>query len=298
MKKTFKFSLMWIILASLSIISCKREAINSPEFDISFEQKEYAINEPITFNISGGADLITFYSGQPGKEYKFRERFRVDGKPTMEFTSYVQNTNQTNSLTLLASTDFSGVYDVENLQKATWKDITSRATLSSGADNTPSGKIDLSDVQIPDVPVYIAFKYAAVKSAVSQPTWTIKNIVINNTLTDGSVVNVTNTAGLTWGAINVLGAQGWVNSATQSQFVGGIANADDNEDWTIMKPLQLDRVQRSFGVNIKGSPTSKQPSYTFAGFTAAGTYTVTFEGVNSNLDAIKRTVKEFTITVK
>lgn len=277
--------------------SCKK-GVDEPEFDITFDQRVYAVNEPIKFMVTGGADLITFYSGEPGKEYKYRDRFRIDGKPTMSFTSYRQNTDQPNSLTLLVSSDFSGIYDTENIQKATWKDITSRATLSSGADNTPSGTIDLTDIQQPDIPVYFAFKYVAKQGTVAQPTWTIKNIVINTTAPDGTLVPVATTANLTWGAVNVTGAQTWNNSTTQSQIVGGGVNVADNEDWAITKSLQLDRVQRSFGVNMKSNPTSKLPSYEFAGYTAAGTYTVTFEAINSNIDEIKRTIKEFTITVK
>jgi hypothetical protein len=297
MNRYIKLIIACGIIGSLSTSSCKK-GVDDPEFDITFNEKVYAINEPIKFNILGGADLITFYSGEVGKEYRYRERFRVDGKPTMSFTSYSQNTPQANSLSLLVSTDFNGANDIDNLQKATWKDITSRATLSTGTDNTPSGTIDLTDIQVPDVPVYFAFKYVAKQGAVAQPTWTIKNIVINNTAPDGTLVPVATTANLTWGAINITGAQTWNNSTTQSQFVGGGVNVADNEDWTITRGLQLDRVQRSFGVNVKSNPTSKITSYDFTGFTAAGTYTATFEATNSNIDNIKRAVKEFTITVK
>lgn len=297
MNNYLKFTITFGLLGALFLQSCKKE-VDEPEFDITFDQKVYAVNQPIVFNISGGADLITFYSGEPGKEYKYRERFRVDGKSTMQFTSYRQNTDQPNSLSLLVSSDFSGIYDVENIQKATWTDLTSRATLSSGADNTPSGTIDLSDIQKPETPVYFAFKYVAKQGAVAQPTWTIKNIVINTTEADGTLVPVATTANLTWGAVNVTGSQTWNNSVTQSQFVGGGVNVADNEDWAITKSLQLDRVQRSFGVNVKSNPTSKIKEYEFAGFTAAGTYVVTFEATNSDIDNIKRSIKEFTITVK
>jgi hypothetical protein len=285
-------------LMSMSHFQSCEKGVDEPEFDITFDQKVYAVNEPIKFNVTGGADIITFYSGEAGKEYKYRERFRVDGKSTMNFTSYMQNTAQANSLSLLVSSDFSGIYDAENVQKATWNDITSRAVLSSGADNTPSGTIDLSDIQQPDVPVYFAFKYVAKQGAVAQPTWTIKNILINTQAADGTLVPVATTANLTWGAVNITGAQTWTNSSTQSQFVGGGVNVADNEDWTITKSLQLDRVQRSFGVNMKSNPTSRLTNYEFAGYPAAGTYTITFEAINSNIDDIKRTIKEFTITVK
>ena len=283
----------------LACFACSKEQlVKTPNLDVTLDKTSYAIGAPVTFNFSGEADIISFYSGVAGNDYKNRDRFRVDGKPQMQFTSYFQASTQPNTLRLLVSQDFTGTYDAENLLKATWTDITSRATLSTGTDNTPSGVVDLSDLQTPDVPIYIAFKYAASKAS-AQPTWTIKNLAVDNKLPDGSSVSIANTANLTWGAINMLNpAKVWTYSTTQLQFVTSAAGIDDNEDWLISKPLQLDRVQRSFGLNVKGSPTTKQTSYIFPGYTTAGTYTVTFEAINANLWDKKTTVKEFTITVQ
>lgn len=290
---------LFVTIPMLACFACNKEQlVKTPDFDVTLDKTSYAIGAPVTFNFAGEADIISFYSGVAGNDYKNRDRFRVDGKPQIQFTSYFQASTQTNTLQLLVSNDFSGTYDAENLLKATWKDITSRATLSTGTDNTPSGIVDLSDMQTPDVPVYIAFKYSAVKAS-AQPTWTIKNIVIDNKLADGSSVSIANTANLTWGAINFLNsAKIWTYNTTQLQFVTSAAGIDDNEDWLISKPLQLDRVQRSFGINVKGSPTTKQTSYVFPGYAAAGTYTVTFEAINANKWDKKTTVKEFTITVQ
>ena len=289
----------FIIIPILVCISCtKEQLIDTPDLEVTVDKNTYAVNAPVTFNFTGNADIISFYSGVPGNEYKHRDRFRVDGKAQMQFTSFYQASTQPNTLRLLVSTDFSGIYDAENVLKATWIDITSRATLSTGTDNTPSGVIDLSDLQTPDVTVYIAFKYTSVKAS-AQPTWTIKNISVDNKLTDGSSVSIANTANLTWGAVNFLNSTKiWTYNTTQLQFVTSAAGIDDNEDWLISKPLQLDRVQRSFGINVKGNPTTKQTSYVFPGYAAAGTYTVTFEAINANMWDKKTTVKEFTITVQ
>ena len=283
----------------LACFACSKEQlVKTPNLDVTLDKTSYAIGAPVTFNFSGEADIISFYSGVAGNDYKNRDRFRVDGKPQMQFTSYFQASTQPNTLRLLVSQDFTGTYDAENLLKATWTDITSRATLSTGTDNTPSGVVDLSDLQTPDVPIYIAFKYAASKAS-AQPTWTIKNLAVDNKLPDGSSVSIANTANLTWGAINMLNpAKVWTYSISQLQFVTSAAGIDENEDWLISKPLQLDRVQRSFGINVKGSPTTKQTSYIFPGYTTAGTYTVTFEAINANLWDKKTTVQEFTITVQ
>lgn len=285
------------MVGSLLTLSCKKE-VEAPKFDITFDQKVYTVDEPITFGITGGAELITFYSGESGNEYEFRERFRVDGTPTLQFNTYRQNAPQDNSLSLMVSTDFSGTYDVENLQKATWTDITSRAMLSEGIDNTPSGSIDLSDLQQEGIPLYIAFKYIGKEGRNSQPIWAVKNMEIDNNLADGSVASIAKSSNISWGAISVAGDKIWSYNTTQARMVGSVAYGVDNEDWLITEPLQLDRVQRSFGVNIKPNPTSSVKSYEFSGFSKAGIYTVTFEAINSDIDDIKRSLKEFTITVQ
>jgi uncharacterized protein DUF5017 len=291
---------IYFLMLLSGLYACTKKDAESPNFEVTWAKTSYAVNEPILFKFTGSADIISFYSGQPGKEYEFRDRYRVDGIPQMKFTSYRQFGPQNNTLNLLASMNFNGVFNPENIALATWTDITSRATLSTGADNTASGIVDLSDFMKPDSVVYIAFRYIAkADPAISQPTWTIKNIFIDNKIADGSLVAVANSANITWGAVNVANpARTWSFSATQIQMTGGPANTEDNEDWIITKPLSLDRVQRSLSVNVRTSPAATETSYLFAGYTAPGTYKATFEVTNANKWNIKRNVKEIVITVQ
>jgi len=290
------------LIPLLVFSSCKKQqVILTPDFDVTVDKTTFAVNEPVTYLFTGDADIVTFFSGAAGKEYKYKDRYRIDGKPQIQFTSYRQGTStQTNTLSLLLSKDFTGTYDLDNLQKATWTDITSRAILSTGIDNTASGIIDLTDLPTPDLPVYIAFKYTAKKdTAVAQPTWTIKNVAINNIAADGTNFSIGTSANINWGTLSVLNSVNlWTSTTAQIQFTGGAINADDNEDWIITQPLQLDRVQRAFGLSIKPSPTTTLTKYIFAGYTTPGTYTVTFEALNANRWDKKITVKEFTITVQ
>jgi hypothetical protein len=134
---------------------------------------------------------------------------------------------------------------------------------------------------------------------VSQPTWTIKNVVVNNRLEDNSVVEIANSSNLSWGAIDVLNnTKSWTSGTTQIQIAGGAIGTDDNEDWIISKPLSLNRIQRSLGTSVKSNPTALQTTYGFIGYTTPGTYTVTFEAINANRWHTKKVVKEFTITVQ
>ena len=293
-----KYLLFISILAFF--FACKKGVdVSDPDFDVTTEKTTYEVKDTIVFKFTGSAGIITFYSGEPGKEYQFRERFEVNGKPQMQFTSYSQFGPQNNTLQLMVSSDFKNVFDVESLSQATWTDITNRAVLSTGTDNKPSGVIDLSDFAKKDSAIFIAFKYTAKKLAVSQPTWTIKNLLIETKLEDGSLVSIAKSADISWGALNVLNAsKAWTYNTTQAQMSGGPIDTDDNEDWLISKPLSLNRVQRSLGVNVKNNPTALQTNYIFSGYPAPGIYTVTFEAINANRWDSRKIVKEITITVQ
>lgn len=278
----------------------KKQDIVTPTFDVSVSKTTFAVNEPITFNFTGTSDQVSFYSGASGAEYKYKDRTTVSGKPQLQFTSYRQGTStQANTLQVLVSKDFVNVFDPDDITNAHWTDITSRTTLSTGTDNTPSGVVDLSDQLSANTPVYLAFHYTAKQDVVAQPTWTIKNITVDNIQADGSAINIGAMATLNWGVFSMSNpSNNWTTSATALTFTGGAANAIDNDDWVISQPLQLDRAPRAYSVNIKPSPTTKLVTWTFAGYIAAGTYTATFEAINSNKWDTKTTIKQFTFTVK
>lgn len=298
-------STFFCLLLLLSFCACRKgfTGVEAPSFDVSVDSTTVGVNKPVTFHFSGDADIITFFSGAPGSEYKFKDRTTVDGKPQLQFTSYRQFGNAAavpdTTLKLLVSTDFKNVFDAESVKGATWTDISNRAVFSTGTDNTPSGTIDLSDFNKADAPAYVAFKYHDFKSAVSQRTWTIKNMLVQNKLTDGSLVNVATSATLSWGALDVLNnSKVWTFSTTQIQMAGGAIGTDDNEDWIISQPLFFNRVSRALGVSIRSNPTAVLHDYTFAGYTAPGTYTVTVEAINANKWDNRQVVKELTLTVR
>lgn len=291
-----------IVMMALIGASCRKQELDSPNFDVTIESTTYAVGDPVTFNFTGTADVITFFSGEKGAEYQYKDRITADGSPQLQFASYLQAgaSTQTNTLGVLVSKDFTGIYDIENLQKATWTDITSRAALSTGADNTPSGVIDLTDQMEPNVPVFIAFRYTAAKdAAAAQPKWTIKNIAINNISDDGTDIPIAAQANLNWGSLSVSNSANlWSFNATALTFTGGGVNAEANEDWIISQPIQLDRAPRDYGKSIKPSATTRLVTYTFAGYNAPGTYIASFEAINANKWDEKKIVKQFTITVQ
>ncbi|NGM90220.1 DUF5017 domain-containing protein, partial [Parapusillimonas sp. SGNA-6] len=53
-----------IITASL-LAACRKHEVQNPSFDVALlEKATYKVGEEVTFNLSGEADQVTFYSGE------------------------------------------------------------------------------------------------------------------------------------------------------------------------------------------------------------------------------------------
>ena len=314
MKKIF---ILIIAIATLTGCLKVKEEVKTPDFDVSSDKTTYKLGDPTVFSFTGNPDFITFYSGEQGTKYDYKDRSTAVGIPKLQFTSARNAGVQANSLHLMVSTDFVGLgadstSTAANLNAATWTDITSRATLATTATAVASGAIDLSDFLATGKPVFIAFKYNAVTGSI-QNKWTISALTVTNTLPDGSVYTIANlnsTAitnysvatlfGPGWAAYKYIGGYNWAITAGSSLVVAGAATAaaatTAPETWTFMGPLALNRVSNDVGTAIKDG-ISRVTSSTYT-FKTTGTFTATFVAANGNIYGAKETVKQLTITVQ
>lgn len=285
-------------LAGLAVFaSCNKELPIKPlNFTVTTNSTKYSVGDTVHFTFTGNPDIISFYSGEDGHDYANRERTMADGMPQLQFTSFAQYGTQLNSLQLLVSTDFSGTYDSTNISTATWTDVTSRATLSTGADNTPSGIVDLSDFLLQKKPVFIAFKYTGTAGS-TQKTWTIKNLTLNLLKTNNAVIPVTDISSAGWKQVNILNSAAvWSISATQLRIAGGNDKAADNIDWVISKQLYLNNVLPDVSVPIKNI-TQNTTTFDYV-FSAPGTYKVVFLAANATVDKQESTTQEIDLTIQ
>lgn len=285
------------IAALATFASCSKDlSIDPLSFGVTTPSTTYKVGDTVHFNFTGNPDFISFYSGEDGNNYEFRNRTTVDGKPQLEFTSYAQYGTQQNTLQLQVSNDFSGTYNAAQIGQATWTDITGRATLSTGANNTPSGVIDLSDFLAKKKPIYVAFKYTGTTGS-TQKTWTINNLTLDLKKTNNTTLPVTDIASAGWRQVSILNpAAVWTFNATQIRIAGGNATAVDNEDWVISKLLYLNNVSPDIAVPIKNI-TQKVDSYSYV-FTQPGTYKVVFLAANASGDEQSSTTKEIDLTIQ
>lgn len=279
-------------------------------------------NGGVAFNLLGSPDYITFYSGEIGHRYEFRNRTSAAGVPQLQFSTAL-NTAGAGTVSLMLSSDFQGLMNkvsygvatldtgatMTNITKATWTDITSRAAWATSSTALPSGSIDLSDF-VKSGPVYIAFRYQASSGAI-QKKWTITGLSVTNVLANENasyvvanlnnattaITNYGNTSyGPGWAPVfdSTVNANkySWVYTSASSLVITGAstaAAATANADaWVVMGPVDLTKVTPDNGVGIKtlGGATITNYPYPYG----AGSYNAVFVGANGNASTSKSNV--------
>lgn len=276
----------------------------------------------VAFNFSGNPDYITFYSGEIGHRYEFRNRTNAAGVPKLQFSSAL-NTAGAGTVSLMLSSDFKGLINkvsygvsaldtgatMANITKATWTDITSRAAWATSATALPSGSIDLSEF-VKIGPVYIAFRYQAPSGGI-QKKWTITGLSVTNVLAnEGATYVVANLNNATTSFNNYGNASyspgwapvfdstvnankyAWVFTSASSLVITGAttaAAATANADaWVVMGPVDLTKVTPDNGVGIKTLGGTSMTNYPYA--YGAGLYNAVFVGANGNASSTKSNV--------
>jgi hypothetical protein len=290
-----------ITIAILFGVACSKKEVGETGFTVSADKENYATTDTVRFAFTGNPWYLTFYSGEPYHQYEYRDRVDERGKPQLFFNSAQTTGSQTNTLKVLVSTDFSGVYDSTNVYNATWTDITGSLTLAAGSAATESGNIDLSQFITSDHPVYIAFKYNGTKGA-PQRTWTIKLVALDNLLADNTSYELLGIGESTAGFKSIpmkVPSVAWTISTTQLQIKGfttAALSVADTEGWVVSKPLNLTKVLPDTGTPLKNMTTSLNSfSYMYG---MAGSYKATFVATNANRYSEKTDVKEIPITVQ
>lgn len=298
------------LLLSPIFFSCKKEEVATPVFDVVTNKVEYNAGDSVVFNFTGEPDLITFYSGEKGKEYQFKDRMNMEGAVVnLEFSSRVLFGSQENNLSLVASTDFNGTYDSTNIYNATWVPITDRFTLASAAaganspaPGTPSGKKDITDLVVPGKPLYIAFKYVGEKPPAATPTqrtWRFVSFSLTSTFPDGSLYSLLTLTPTNFVPVDVINKVNiWtysVQGTTPQYELAPKSTLLPTEDWLITNPVYPTRVSPDAGVAIKDY-SKRLGSYTYY-FKEPGEYKVTFVAANTNAKDVVAVTRELTIKV-
>lgn len=292
-----------ILCATITVLifGCRDTEVSEPSFSVEASATTVNAGDSINFKFSGNPNLITFYSGEPDKEFKHRHRATIEGGvTTLDFsTTNATRTTQEDGFTVWLSTDFTGVNTVAALQAVTanWINITDEVELSTSAAVVESGSVNLNkyvSATERDKPIFIAFKYN-VAAAAGQGAWVVPGFNVNNT-TPTRVFDIANIGTAGWAAISVSNPNlSWQIGPTSLTITGRVSAPVASEDWVVTKPLYINRVAPDIGLTIKDT-ASPVNDFQYA-FEKPGIYTVSFVGANANINNLKETVKEVTITV-
>lgn len=310
MKKTVYIVTM-LLLVTVVFLSCEdQQEVDVPDFDIAFNPTA-KVGEPVVFTVTGAPNFLNFYSGEFSHEYKNSDRLNADGEFFLSFDTarhYFDGTSKSDEAwSLLMSTDYSGSGSVEDVQAATWTDISDQFTFATNRTYEPtnSGKVNISEFA-GDEPVYLAVRvYAEGKKAEGnrQGVFRLFSFDISLAVADESYsLDITNLHSPGFKPVNVEGSHPtnstkdiWNNKGSYYELSADQAEYT-NDDWLISNPINLaGAVSPDRGFPLK---TYSQKLETFEyTYTKAGTYTVAFVGNNQTIYGQKVNIKEYTITV-
>lgn len=314
-----------IICGVLALASCEDGDLANPEFNVGVDTENavqtdngipvFKVGNSVKFNIDGVADMITFYSGEPGMMYVHRDRTKIDGQPYLQFNTQIENGDMPSGFFhVLLSSNFAGftkdrVKDAENITNATWTDITDQCNLPTTQTTQLSPKIDLTAYG--NKPLYVAFKYDRPVNT-DFPRYQVKNFRIVNQA-DGTDYEIARTGNAGWTAFDFnarstedpyLATGGGTtnriwdfrNAASDDRISIGYNSTLASNDWAITAALDLTSISPDLGKGIKSYSDDRLREYQFV-YTKTGTFTVSFVGTNSRYGEAKAIVKEVKIKV-
>lgn len=321
--------ILFALVSCVLLSSCeKREIPVDPvHFDVSTNQLSYNVGDTVIFYFSGDSpDIITFYSGEGASDYAYlNEEKYLDGNISLSFQSAKFAGTNEDCAHLKYSTDFSGIYEEDEIKAATWIDISDRFNIppivGTGPTFTSSGIGDITDLFVDrEIPVYFGWFYTikdrTVNSEERRTRFRVQNfdlsiytpqvldffnIVYNFASVDFQVVNSAayDLSPPTGGVPEGERPRFVANTTNSFVFDGPFTNDVYREAWAITKPLYApDKLNlgHAVGMGIKAFNTPMLSEHKHV-FNSPGTYMVTFVGKNINIYNKTETVRQIEVVI-
>ncbi len=300
---------------ALGLISfaCKKNVPGKTDSEYSFDATlpipAIAVADSAIFELAENPDVISFYSGETGNNYDNRNRtVLTGGSLKMKFETRVKN-KPADTLDVLISTDFSGVYDSMSVANATWKNMNNKflfpTPLTSLGIFVPSGNgatylTDITDSVIAGQPFYLAFSYAVNKR--NNVEWSVGKLGMYNYFTDGTATaNVIDSTNINSGSFAPVSFtepfSRWSKSSTLLKYNNSSSAVLGARHWYISRPLNPDAVAPDVPVVIKNISQSPLTFFKYK-YKKPGTYKAVFVASYNRLNFEKTFVKEFTVVVQ
>lgn len=264
-------------LLLVGLAACMEDEAPSVKLNVALDKQVYQVGEPVTFKLNGNPDNIVFYSGEVGHNYAYKERYHADGDLLVKFNSWVRYGDIYHNLKFLVSSDFSGIYDKENVEAATWIDLSDKFRFSVGDDQTPSGEVNLKEYvgAAEDARLFVAFRYEDEEKA-RQNNWIIRSIALDCVSAEGVRSSLATMPTMGWKVVDFENpAVTWNVSSTSQILIDGGTNQPKNVDWVISQAFDVRKTTPDTGVALKNISTTMD-EYQYV-YTKPGTYEVVFE---------------------
>jgi len=306
-----KYKILGIISLGLILFSaCENELEKSLEFEVNVAPATDVVITDSVITAPKGSTLQFDFVGEPDFISFSYSRFNPT-KSTMTFsTQPAWGTHIENTLNvfLAETTDTlmlnNAKQDSTAIATRTWKDITALCNLSKVANATNKATVSLNEYK--GKKVCIAFRYKTEFAADWQPTWTISNLQIGDTLINTNTkVSATLASAMGFKAFDMLNmasaytagdlAGVWNLTNTAAMVIKRTASGNAlNTDWLISKPVEIAKgVTTLSTVTPVKNTTAEVTSYSYQ-FTTTGEYTVTFAASNANYmyqESVDRKIK-------
>lgn len=304
------------IVALCALCSCQQMIVFDVDYNVSLDKSNtYKVGEPVRFIFSGDVDNLVFFSGEPGHQYEYCNRYEVS---LAEITAanliidYQPRWGRDGALDVYVSNTFTGL----NGNDGEADRNTIKAMLEGGMNGWT--KLDYTDgepqsweTHTYDISSFIdnfslAFHWhPAYTGTFAQRTYwlngavdlafpgaesslTFKDLDFVSVLMNEQMDPYLHTGN---GSISL----GGFSSEITFQGVGATDLDYPLEGWCISKPQPLNKVANDKGIVIK-TLENYMTSYEYV-FTEPGAYTVTFIGVNDNVGGRSESIKQMNIVI-
>lgn len=267
-----------------------------------------SVNDSLRFDMDGNPDNISFFSGEIGRVYEFRNRtLLTGGNLRMKFETRTLN-RPADTLDVLISNDFSGIYDSTNVARATWKTLNNKLLfptpttvlgtfIPSGI--TPGTFLDITDSIISGQPFYLAYRYTVLRQ--NNIEWSVGKLGMYNFFSNGTptaaVIDSANNTGAAFVPVSFREPTRWSRSTSFYRCLNTTTAVVGAQHFYISRALNPNAVNPDAPEVLKNISQSALKYFAYK-FKLPGTYKIAFLATNARLSINEQVVKEFTITVQ
>lgn len=322
-----KIFFLYSILLSMLLAACSNELGSDATFDVNITADGLTRNgdtiivkknQPIKAAFTGNVEFISFYNGEPGKNYATANQTThptAQLNTLLKFSATPQNGAIAGTLKVFVSENFAGLVinnkatDSTAIKKATWIEITDQCNLSTVSNQATQSEVSLNAYH--DKKITLAFLYKTTDNTQVQPTWMIRKLEVVNTpnkgiedkmtasqigfvpfdmLSNANAYARTGGAGI-WDLRNIASATDPIMRINTSPV-----DAVINEDWLLSSTFVPNtKMTRDLGTGILDMG-KRMEDYVFS-FANTGVYSITFLGIRHNYIGRNEIPKSFIVKV-